>query len=76
MGVTLVFSSGDYGVAGNSNECINPADGSYTTTSAGTVFNPAFPSSCPYITSVGATQLPEGGNVLSREQACETVIYS
>ncbi|ORY84175.1 subtilisin-like protein [Leucosporidium creatinivorum] len=76
MGVTLVFSSGDYGVAGNSNECINPADGSYTTTKAGTVFNPAFPSSCPYITSVGATQLPEGGSVLSREQACETVIYS
>ncbi|KAK4048278.1 hypothetical protein OIO90_005897 [Microbotryomycetes sp. JL221] len=74
MGVTFVYSSGDYGVAGNSGNCINAADGSFSPN--GTVFNPAFPSTCPYVTSVGATQIQPGKNVNAPEEACQTVIYS
>lgn len=34
------------------------------------------PGTCPYVTSVGATQIPTGGSVTTPETACETVIYS
>jgi len=47
-GVSLLFSSGDGGVAG------------ITSGTACTTFLPTFPGSCPYITSVGSTQnVPE-----------------
>ncbi|WPG97989.1 Hypothetical protein R9X50_00077200 [Acrodontium crateriforme] len=86
MGVSVVYSSGDYGVAGNQGQCINGtgADAPYTPVK-GTFgrFNPAFPSTCPYVTSVGATQVINGtfipDAIISRtepEMACETVIYS
>lgn len=39
-------------------------------------FNPSFPGVCPYVTSVGATQIPVGGSTTTPETACETVIYS
>ncbi|CCL99220.1 uncharacterized protein FIBRA_01235 [Fibroporia radiculosa] len=43
-GVSLIFSSGDGGVSGNHfSEC--------------TTFIPTFPSTCPYITTVGATTI-------------------
>ncbi|OAA60408.1 protease s8 tripeptidyl peptidase [Niveomyces insectorum RCEF 264] len=83
-GVTIVYSSGDFGVAGNGNTCIDPQTGAYNNGTAGQ-FNPSFPGSCPYVTSVGATQLPNGtsirdlrqdANVPSPETACETVIFS
>ncbi|KAJ6575874.1 peptidase S8/S53 domain-containing protein [Mycena sp. CBHHK59/15] len=73
MGVTFLYSSGDNGVAGNSALCLN-ADGSQST--SGTRFNPTFPGSCPYITSVGATQVLPGHTVLNPESACASVIYS
>ncbi|KAM0791633.1 hypothetical protein ACM66B_006071 [Microbotryomycetes sp. NB124-2] len=73
LGTTFVFSSGDYGVAGNSGNCI-ATDGSYSPN--GTIFNPSFPSTCPYVTSVGATQIKPGKNVNAPEEACQTVIYS
>jgi tripeptidyl-peptidase-1 len=44
----LFFSSGDYGVGAN-DSCISN-DGKNTTT-----FLPAFPASCPYVTTVGGT---------------------
>lgn len=53
MGITVLYSSGDNGVAGNNNTCLNP-DGSQS--ADGKLFNPSFPSTCPYVTSVGATQ--------------------
>ena len=34
------------------------------------------PGVCPYVTSVGATQIPTGGSPTTPETACETVIYS
>ena len=79
-GTTVLYSSGDYGVAGNGGQCCTNAKcagGTYNNGGAGT-FNPAFPSTCPYVTSVGATQVKPGGSVTatSPEQACETVIYS
>ncbi|EED12678.1 alkaline serine protease AorO, putative [Talaromyces stipitatus ATCC 10500] len=50
QGVSVVVSSGDSGVAG-SDGCLGDD---------GTIFNPDFPSGCPYITTVGATYLPSG----------------
>ncbi|KAH9474907.1 Aorsin [Psilocybe cubensis] len=73
MGVTVLFSSGDNGVAGNSDLCLED-DGSQT--EEGPIFNPSFPSSCPYVTSVGATQVNPGATVTERESACEEVIAS
>lgn len=83
LGTTFVYSSGDYGVAGNSGECILP-NGTYTAPDATTGrFNPSFPGTCPYITSIGATQVIPGSNIITDkltgtqpEQASETVIYS
>jgi tripeptidyl-peptidase-1 len=73
MGVTFLFSSGDWGVAGNGGYCLN-ADGSQSPD--GTVFNPSFPATCPFVTAVGATQVSPGQNVWEPENACEQVIYS
>jgi len=39
-------------------------------------FNPSFPGTCPYITSVGATQIKVGSSVTQPEEAAESVIYS
>lgn len=73
QGVTVVYSSGDNGVAGNGGACLGANS---TQTSDGNRFNPGFPSSCSYITSVGATQIRPNGSVTQPEEACETVIYS
>ncbi|KAF9222476.1 subtilisin-like protein [Gyrodon lividus] len=73
MGVTVLYSSGDNGVAGNTKLCLN-SDGSQT--SDGKIFNPSFPSTCPYVTAVGATQVVPGKSVFDSESACEKVIYS
>lgn len=75
LGTTFVFSSGDSGVAGNYGQCIDEAQGTYTDGTYGS-FNPSFPSVCPYILSVGATQINGNNSVLQPEGACEQVIYS
>lgn len=76
MGVTVLYSSGDYGVAGNGGDCIIPATGEYGNGTDATRFNPSFPGTCPYITSVGATQVNPNATVYEPESACEQVIYS
>ncbi|TAQ90941.1 hypothetical protein B7494_g700 [Chlorociboria aeruginascens] len=58
QGVSIVFASGDSGVAARSTDA-NNTDGCL---GAGEVFNPDFPASCPYLTAVGATTLPSGAN--------------
>ena len=73
-GTTILYSSGDYGVAGNGGQCIGP-DGTFTDGTSGK-FNPSFPGTCPYVTSVGATQIVPGASVTAPEEACETVIFS
>ena len=74
QGTTFIYSSGDNGVAGNGGQCI-AANGSFNDGGSGR-FNPAFPSTCPYVTSVGATQIVPGASVTAPEEACETVIFS
>jgi tripeptidyl-peptidase-1 len=74
-GSTILYSSGDYGVAGNGGQCIDPTTGAYNNGTSGK-FNPSFPGGCPYVTSVGATQVPTGSTPTQPETACETVIYS
>ena len=73
-GTTILYSSGDFGVAGNGGQCIGP-DGKYNDGKSG-MFNPSFPGTCPYVTSVGATQIKPGASVTAPEEACETVIFS
>ncbi|TVY80551.1 Aorsin [Lachnellula suecica] len=53
QGHSILFASGDYGVAsfpedGDANGCLGLE---------GKIFNPQYPSNCPYVTSVGATML-------------------
>lgn len=69
MGISMLYSSGDNGVAGNGGQCNSGR------------FNPSFPGTCPYITSVGATQVNSSANTADTttyqlETACETNIYS
>ncbi|KAF1990249.1 putative alkaline serine protease AorO [Aulographum hederae CBS 113979] len=64
QGVSLVFSSGDSGVAGpagddNDNGCLG-ADAK--------IFSPDFPAGCPYLTAAGATFLPTGGDVTKDQE--------
>jgi tripeptidyl-peptidase-1 len=58
LGTTVIASSGDYGVGafpGDNDNCEQ--------------FVVNFPSSCPYVTSVGATQIPSGGTLAGGEVA-------
>ncbi|GAM83779.1 hypothetical protein ANO11243_017690 [Dothideomycetidae sp. 11243] len=64
QGVSVIFASGDSGVAnrynaGYNNSCLtqDPDTGAFYVDSAGKRYSPSFPVNCPYITSVGATQL-------------------
>ncbi|KAF9561786.1 subtilisin-like protein [Agrocybe pediades] len=73
MGTTVFHSSGDNGVAGNGGICLNAQ---HQPVRNGTVFNPGFPASCPFVTAVGATQVNPGSTVNDPEGACEQVIFS
>ncbi|KAJ6476108.1 subtilisin-like protein [Mycena sanguinolenta] len=73
MGTSIFYSSGDNGVAGNGGVCLNST---LQAVDNGTVFNPSFPSTCPFVTSVGATQIVAGNTVNDPETACEEVIFS
>lgn len=74
-GTTVIFASGDQGVAGTQNRCIDLNNRIYTNGTDG-AFNPTFPASCPFVTSVGATQIGPGATVFDEETACETRIFS
>ncbi|GBE84894.1 Aorsin [Sparassis crispa] len=73
MGVTILYASGDDGVATFNDVCLE-SDGSQAV--GGPIFNPDFPATCPYVTAVGATQVVSGKSVWESESACEDVIYS
>ncbi|MCJ1472845.1 hypothetical protein MMC13_001494 [Lambiella insularis] len=78
-GVTVLYSSGDFGVAGQGGLCCaNPmcAGGTFLTAAGSGTFSRSFPGTCPYVTSVGATQTVPGASVTAPEEACETVIFS
>ena len=65
-GITFVYSSGDSGVAGFGGSCLTD-DGRQVL--GASRFNPSFPGGCPYVTSVGATQVVPGHKVTDRESA-------
>jgi tripeptidyl-peptidase-1 len=68
QGITVIVSSADFGVAGHTNQCIDPTTGQANQSSTG-YFNPTFPATCPYVTSVGGTQLPVNSSVSDPETA-------
>ncbi|GJJ08142.1 hypothetical protein Clacol_002350 [Clathrus columnatus] len=74
MGVTFLYSSGDTGVGGLDEVCIDPVTG--LELSNGTKFDPGFPATCPFVTVVGATQVNPGSTIHDPESACDTVIFS
>ncbi|KAL8276455.1 hypothetical protein RQP46_011157 [Phenoliferia psychrophenolica] len=61
MGTTILYSSGDFGVGGAGGTCYTEGTTEYS--SYGTKFNPSFPSTCPFATGIGATQLKPGGTI-------------
>ncbi|GAB7343209.1 hypothetical protein MBLNU457_1274t1 [Dothideomycetes sp. NU457] len=67
QGVSVVLASGDSGVAGPAGD--DNADGCLGT---GQIFSPDFPATCPYITTVGATYLPPGGDVHKDQETAVT----
>lgn len=73
LGTTILYSSGDRGVAGRNNICVFP-NGTLSVDAPG--FIPSFPGTCPFITSVGATQVNPGASVTEPESACAQVIFS
>lgn len=67
QGVTVVYSSSDAGVS-NRGECIHPSivpNGTNIAENPG-AFSPSFPAVCPYLTSIGATQV----------SGCDSVVLS
>ncbi|KAI9046921.1 hypothetical protein LZ554_008999 [Drepanopeziza brunnea f. sp. 'monogermtubi'] len=63
QGVSILFASGDYGVAsfpgdGSESGCLGPNE---------LIFNPQYPSGCPYVTSVGGSQIRTNGTVYDPE---------
>lgn len=67
--VRILFSSGDAGVAGLQGQCLTPNGGYTPAGSDFGIFNPMFPGTCPYITSVGATGLPSNVSIFTPETA-------
>ncbi|KAG0647548.1 Aorsin [Hyphodiscus hymeniophilus] len=71
QGHSILVASGDYGVASfpgsDNNEfgCLSSA------TQNGTIYNPDYPSGCPYITAVGATRLYPDQTVKDAESAMQ-----
>jgi tripeptidyl-peptidase I len=80
QGVTILYSSGDNGVAGEDNQgntvCLDSATGQFINSTSGGRFVPDFPATCPYVTAVGATQVEPGASITQPEIACATVIFS
>ncbi|KAI9442325.1 subtilisin-like protein [Lactarius indigo] len=75
LGTTVLYSSGDNGVAGFGGVCQNSSgvdDGGFDAVR----FNPGFPGSCSFVVSVGATQINSGATVNDPESACERIIFS
>jgi len=73
LGVSVIVASGDYGVAGQNCECVDPSTGLPNHSTSSGAFGPTSPSVCPYVTSVGGTQFPptnsSSNSLLSREAA-------
>ncbi|KAF3089308.1 hypothetical protein TWF569_003174 [Orbilia oligospora] len=73
MGVSVLFASGDFGVAGYGSACRDPVTGAYNDGKSGR-FTPDYPATCPYLTSVGGTYIPRGKTVWDAELAWNTYL--
>lgn len=67
MGTTFAYCSGDYGVAGYYGYCVD-SNGQANNGMSGE-FVPTFPNTCPYVLSVGATQIKNGTNDVAQAVA-------
>ncbi|MCJ1331718.1 hypothetical protein MMC10_008410 [Thelotrema lepadinum] len=63
QGTTILVGSGDGGVASHKATCIGPQNNT---------FDPQFPASCPWVTTVGGTMLNPDGTLTSPEVAAYT----
>lgn len=68
MGVSVVVSSGDSGVAGRGGD---PTPSNCLGTD-GKIFAPDFPASCPYLTAVGGTEVPSGASPQDHKEQAVT----
>ena len=59
-GTSVLISSGDFGVASRSRQCLGPKHN---------IFVPGNLVGCPYVTAVGATQIPIGGSATDKKTA-------
>jgi len=69
MGTTVLYGSGDNGVAGSNGVCLGPQGHARR-------FSPLFPATCPFVIAVGATQINPNSTVYEPESACEQLAYS
>ncbi|KAH9170019.1 subtilisin-like protein [Lactarius sanguifluus] len=67
LGTTVLYGSGDDGVAGRGGICQNSSGDNDLNAVR---FNPLFPASCSFVVSVGATQINSGATVNDPESAC------
>jgi tripeptidyl-peptidase-1 len=70
QGITILVESGDFGAAGFPDDsspsgCLGKDE---------TIYNPDYPSNCPYLTSVGATQLQLSQSATDPESAMQTAL--
>ncbi|KAH9023489.1 subtilisin-like protein [Lactarius pseudohatsudake] len=68
LGTTVLYASGDDGVAGLGGICQN-SSGLDSNDLNAVRFNPVFPASCSFVVSVGATQINSGATVNDPESA-------
>ena len=61
-GTSIIVSSGDDGAPGNFGDC------------NGAAFDPPFPASSPYVTTVGATMMTKSSDFLKKEVASDDPI--
>jgi tripeptidyl-peptidase-1 len=66
QGHSILFASGDYGVASFPGD-MNTQGTTGCLGAEGLIFNPQYPSGCPYVTSVGGSQLQANGSVYDPE---------
>ncbi|TVY45567.1 Aorsin [Lachnellula occidentalis] len=73
QGVSVIYASGDSGVS-NRGACISP-NGTHNYDDTG-AFSPSFPASCPWLTSVGATQFNDDDKTETAVGVPEEAYYS
>jgi tripeptidyl-peptidase I len=71
QGHSILAASGDFGVASFPGSSDNPEGCLSATGINGTIYNPNYPTGCPYITAVGATRLYPNDTVKDPESAMQ-----